>query len=259
MSELLDALGVFGRNARRLVAVTIWVGFGVAMIGIAAGQAYVEAAVGASTVAVTVVVMCVWAGWTVWHSYLFGEHRLSYLRAGLAFPYRRAFLRDIFPGITIGFSQMLRPAFNGVNVEAGRVFPHVAEHAGARMLQLIGVVVFAGAFALFATAWHTLGASKVGFVAEFRDPDQFEVVREGPYARVRHPLFWSGVAVSWSLALITLTWTAVAIAMVNTAYGLAYNLLEDRRFVLLFGDRYRPYSEEVPHIIPRSVIPRRRS
>ena len=250
MSDLLDSLGVTGDTLRWVVAAAIWLSFGSAMVAIAAAQALFEKAVGASTLLVAGIVVLVWIAWTGWHSHIFAVHRKAYLAAGIPYPYRRAFVRDIFPGITVGFSQMLRPALNGVNLETGRLLPHLAESSAGRAMQLVGLVVFLGAFVLFACAWGVLGAAKVGFAAEFGDTTRFEPVRRGPYGHVRHPLFWSGIGVSWSLALIWTTRTGLIIAAINSAYGLAYNVLEDRRLALVLGERYQVYSKEVPHIVP---------
>lgn len=178
------------------------------MVAIAAAQALFEKAVGASAELVAGIVVLVWIAWTGWHSHTFAVHREAYLAANLPYPYRRAFVRDIFPGITVGFSQMLRPALNGVNLETA-LHPRLAEGSAGRAMQLAGLVVFLGAFALFACAWRVLGAARVGFAAEFVDTSRFEPVRRGPYGHVRHPLFWSGIGVSWSLALIWATATGL--------------------------------------------------
>ena len=254
MPDLLDALGVRGARRRQLIAVSIWISFGLAMVGVAAGQAVIEDALDASTAAVCLTVATVWLGWTYWHSVAFERHRRAYLGRGMAFPYRRAFLTDIFPGITIGFSQMLRPAWNGVNLAADEVFPNPDLPADTLSL-LTGVTLFALAFAVFAAAWWTLGAARVGFVREFDDGANYVAVRRGPYRHIRHPLFWSGVVLSWSLALITATTIGVLIALLNTLYGLAYNVLEDRRMQRAVGEGYVEYAQEVPRIIPRRPRP----
>jgi protein-S-isoprenylcysteine O-methyltransferase Ste14 len=51
---------------------------------------------------------------------------------------------------------------------------------------------------------------------------------------------------------------AFAVAALNTAYGVVYNAIEDRRLVRLFGNRYGDYVSEVPHIVPRAMSQRLR-
>jgi protein-S-isoprenylcysteine O-methyltransferase Ste14 len=249
MWDLLDALVVTGRRTRLLVAASIWLGFGLAMVGLAAAQAGLEAWTRAGPTVTVFVVIAVWALWTLWHSVLFARHREQYL-ATRRHPYRRAFIVDIFPSITIGFSQMLRSVWNGPNLRAGRVFPHLPARSSEAFAITAGWVTAIGAFALFLAAWRTLGASKVGFVSEFVEPEHFQPVRSGPYGYVRHPLFWSGIATCWAGALLSATATGAAVAAVNTGYGLIYNRLEDRRLARVFGDRYGSYAREVPRIVP---------
>jgi protein-S-isoprenylcysteine O-methyltransferase Ste14 len=256
MAELLDALGIRRPRWRAVTAGAIWAGFAAAMGAVAAGQALAERALGLGTVATALWVATVWALWSVWHSLVFGWNRRRYLgRTGGGDDrdrpaYARAFVADIFPAITVGFSQMLRPAWNGENVRQGAVVPHLPDGFGALLASAAGVALCGGALLLFAAAWRTLGAGKVGFVGEFVAPERFEPVQRGPYAHVRHPLFWSGVAVSTGLALLVQTGPAVGVAVVNVLYGLVYNHLEDRRLQLVFGDRYGDYLRATPRILP---------
>jgi protein-S-isoprenylcysteine O-methyltransferase Ste14 len=252
VSELLDALGVKGQVLRPLAAIGVWVSFSIAMVGIAAGQALIEYWLRLPAVAVILAVGAVWVMWSWWHSVLFGRHRSSYLRSS-SNPYRRAFLVDVFPGIAVGFSQMLRPSWNGSNLRLGAVWPHLPHSAGDGAIILTGWFVGLCSLALFAAAWRTLGAAGAGFVSEFVRSGEFRPTRAGPYGHVRHPLFWSGVGVSWALALVSGTKVGLWIAVLNTGYGLLYNQFEDRRLIAVFGDRYREYAETVPHIVPRLV------
>jgi len=246
---LLDALRIRGRGARQVVAMAIWIGFGLAMVGIAGAQAVAEDQLGFGPVRCVLVLCGMWVAWSVWHSVLFGRDRLRLLRRGED-AYRIAFVRHIFPGITIGFSQMLRPAWNGVDLRSGTVLPPLPRDPAALVSAVCGLAVFAAAMLLFVSAWRTLGAARVGFVSEFVSPELFEPVTGGPYGAVRHPLFWSGVLVSWSIALINPSPTALAMAAVNTGYGLVYNELEDRRLIKVFGRAYGDYADAVPHILP---------
>lgn len=255
MAELLDALGIRRPAWRAVTAGAIWTGFAAAMVAVAAGQALAERALDLGTVAVALWVATVWALWSVWHSLLFGWNRRRYLRRTGGGDrdrpaYARAFVADIFPAITVGFSQMLRPAWNGENLRQGAVVPHLPDGLGSLLAGASGVVLCGGALLLFAAAWRALGAGKVGFVGEFVAPERFEPVQRGPYAHVRHPLFWSGVAVSTGLALLVQTGPAVSVAIVNVLYGLVYNHLEDRRLQLVFGDRYGDYQRATPRILP---------
>src|SRR5262245_11677817 len=117
LSILLAEIGV---TRRRLPAVILIIAlFEVAIIGFAALQACVEHALGWPPIITFIVV---WIVWTWWHSWLFPRRRLLYLTR-YKHPYRRAFILDIYPWVSIGFSQMWRPLLNGDTLDrllAGR-------------------------------------------------------------------------------------------------------------------------------------------
>jgi len=249
MNELLDALGLRHEVLRRLTGLAIWAFFAVSMVVFAAAQAVAERAAGISGAGTVVLVIAVWIGWTYWHSVLFGRHRQKYV-ARLSTPYRRAFVVDLIPGLTISFSQMLRPALNGANLRDRDALLRLPDDGATLARWAAGGLLLLLAFVLFESAWLTLGTARVGFVPEFVQPETFTPLRKGPYGHVRHPLFWSGIIFSAALALLCNTGVAAAVAVVNGIYGVVYNMLEDRRLQQVFGDRYATYARGLPHIVP---------
>ncbi|MBM7808051.1 protein-S-isoprenylcysteine O-methyltransferase Ste14 [Geodermatophilus bullaregiensis] len=258
MNELLTALGICGRTARKVAALAIWFGFGASTVAAASALAVLEWYLNVGLAGTVSVVAITWLLWTVWHSLVFPRNRQRWLRESTLLPYRRAFLVDLIPGLTVSFAQMLRPAINGPNIRAGEsaLLP-----VGTPLLNLraaAGGVVAVGATVLFIKAWRTLGSARVGFVPEYVGTAAFQPLREGPYAHVRHPLFWSGIFFSCGLAVAVGTATAIAVAAANVLYGLVYNVLEDRRLRLVFGECYASYARSVPHIIPVGLAGRQR-
>lgn len=253
MRDLLDALGVVGAVRRAAVAVSIWLGFAVGMVTVAGVQGLVEAWWGVPAVGSLAWTVVVWLAWTWWHSVLFDRHRRELIaRLGPVRAYRRAFLTDIFPGIVIGFSQMLRTGLNGEALHRLIVsgpLPWLVTIPQPLVAVCVAAVIAAVSLALFAAAWRTLGAARVGFAEEFLGPDRFLPVVAGPYARMRHPLFWAGVGLSCSLALMVGMLSSALIAVCNVVYGLVYNRLEDRRLLAVYGERYAGYAEAVPHLV----------
>jgi protein-S-isoprenylcysteine O-methyltransferase Ste14 len=249
MGDLLNALEIEGRFARRIAAIAIWLGFGLATPALAAGTAALEFRLQTSPLGTVGIVAAVWIAWTGWHSVVFVRHRRKYLET-CAFAYRRAFVFDLIPGLTVSFSQMLRPALNGQTLQPAVLRAMLPETWMSTGRMAVGVLICVGALLLFASAWRALGAARVGFVPEFVETDQFVPVRTGPYAQVRHPLFWSGIFASCGLAVAVGTVTALAVALVNVVYGFFYNILEDRRLSLTFGDRYEAYARVTPRILP---------
>jgi protein-S-isoprenylcysteine O-methyltransferase Ste14 len=260
---LMQALGFPSTPRARRGFWLLLSAFALAMPLLALGQALVErhfvaGSKGAALLTPALSTCFVWALWTHWHSVLFPQHRSYYLRTS-AQPYRSAFLRDIFPGVSIGFAQMLRPLLNG-SVLAERT-RQLAVFPDGVPLAVLGGAVFVLSGWLFFAAMRTLGVARAGFVPEFLPTHAFEPERAGIYGRLRHPLFWSGVGISLGLALIVQHAAAYGVAAANLLYGFLYNELEDRRLICIFSTRYASYAERVPRCLPalRSASPLRRA
>ncbi len=75
------------------------------------------------------------------------------------------------------------------------------------------------------------------------------LVTDGPYRRVRHPMYAAGFVVLWADPV----WTAnrVAFAGVLTVYLWLGALIEERRLARSFGTAYRRYAAATPRFFPR--------
>jgi protein-S-isoprenylcysteine O-methyltransferase Ste14 len=246
LSILLTHLGI---NRRPILAGTFMISvFEVTIIGFAIIQAFAERALGWSPV---VLFLAVWIVWTWWHSWLFPRRRLRYL-ARFNNPYRRAFVTDIYPWVSIGFSQMWRPLINGDTLER-----FLAGHLKLSLIPVtIGLSICFASLGIIILAIQTIGIHNASFLREFVEPDAFRPVQTGIYGAVMHPLFWSGIAYSCGLAVVVLTPRAILIAALNTAYGLLYIRLENRRLSRIFGTPYDSYCSQVYSVIPwrRSLV-----
>jgi len=78
-----------------------------------------------------------------------------------------------------------------------------------------------------------------------------KLLREGMYARLRHPRYASaGLGVIGNVLLINYLGLYI-ILLVVLALGLWLLALEERELADRFGDAYRQYQREVPQLIPR--------
>lgn len=252
MDALLDALGVRHKYVRHVSALLIIIGFPFLIVGFALIQVVLENALRINSIGSIAIFSGIWVVWTYWHSILFSRHRLIYLKNS-KLPYRHAFISDLIPGLTISFSQMIRPWLNGVDRDLGSMLFTV--NTSRPILIMLGMVLCIIGVVLFGFAWNALGAARVGFVEEFIGTNDFTPVRRGPYSHVRHPLFWSGILFSCGIAIIVGTFLAFIMALMNVVYGIIYNRLEDRRLRLVFGDAYGQYANQVSHIIPFAPHP----
>jgi protein-S-isoprenylcysteine O-methyltransferase Ste14 len=253
VDELLDALEIHGAKSRHIARIGIPILFAGSMLAIAFAQAIFEFKLLPGPWWPVLGVAWVWLLWTGWHSVLFGKSRRVFIETK-THPYSAAFIASIFPGITIGFSQMLRPLLNGeVIANYKSVFLAGPDGAFEWFTFLFGNTLCVGSCMLFVWAWQTIGLANAGFVPEFVRA-QFVPVQTGPYAHIRHPLFWSGIYFSLGLAFLGNTPVGYAIAVVNAVYGLIYNVLEDRRLIGIFGEQYATYARAVHPYIPASIF-----
>jgi protein-S-isoprenylcysteine O-methyltransferase Ste14 len=231
LRAMLEHLGIMRR--RLIAGVAIITIFEVTIIGLATAQAWVEYELSWSPVMVSSVF---WVIWTLWHSWMFPRNRLRYLTSS-RYPYRRAFVLDIYPWVSAGFSQMWRPLINGDTWS--RVFSgRLALHSTAITL---GVLVSTASLVIIIQAIRSIGIHNAAFMGEFVDSESFVLQRTGIYRFVTHPLFWSGIAHSCGLAIAVATTVAYQLACVNILYGFAYHWLEDRRLRRVFGAKYEYY------------------
>ena len=207
--------------------------FEVTIIGSAIAEAFIEWKLGLPP---WVIFTAVWIVWTLWHSRWFPRRRVRHLEHG-GNAYRRAFLTDIYPWVSIGFSQMWRPLLNGDvlgAIVAGRFRLHAAPLA-------IGLAICFAALGAIIHAIRTIGIHNAAFLREFVEVETFVPIERGIYRLMMHPLFWSGIAYSCGLALAAGESAGYIIAGLNIVYGILYVRLEDRRLENIFGSHYEDY------------------
>lgn len=106
-------------------------------------------------------------------------------------------------------------------------------------------------FSLVVRVWAT-GHVHFGAIAD-RERDVSALATSGPYAIVRHPLYfamWWGVgAIGWIFNLwgLLVVWAGIALQVVRLAR------LEDRGLGEAFGDAHAAYAARVPRLVPRSL------
>jgi len=118
------------------------------------------------------------------------------------------------------------------------------------LLQFAGLCLLIVGLVLFVASLHRFVTEGRGTLAPW-DPPRHLVVR-GPYRYVRNPMI-SGVAlVLFAEALLLLSRTHLAWALVFVAINSIYiPLVEEPGLTQLFGEAYREYSRHVPRLIPR--------
>lgn len=236
VTELFDALGWGSSAADYLRLVTL--------IG-ATTTAFMAAALAfaaATSISIVLLQALIWAAWLVWLGVVFPRNSRRDMASPAACPYRRAFFREILFGISVAFSQFLRPAAAGL-LGGGTALPPADA-------LLIGVPLLAAGATMIAVGVSALGVSRTLFVHEYV-LGRREVVRAGIYRFVRHPLFIGGALVSLGLAICTGTAVAIEVGLVNALACPLYVRLEDRRCIAILGDEYVDYRADVGGVVPR--------
>jgi methanethiol S-methyltransferase len=77
---------------------------------------------------------------------------------------------------------------------------------------------------------------------------QQELVSKGVYCIVRHPLYLAGIVYFTFDPHVTMNGlTVTALADLYFVFGM---MIEERRFIKMYGDQYREYRKRVPRMIP---------
>jgi protein-S-isoprenylcysteine O-methyltransferase Ste14 len=114
---------------------------------------------------------------------------------------------------------------------------------------LVVLSLMGGAIALFATSARELGKNW-SLVARTRS--DHELVRTGPYARVRHPIYLGMLLFLLALAVALGHWMQLIIALPTFLVGTAIRTrVEDGLLERQFGDVFRDYRSSTPALIPK--------
>ena len=111
------------------------------------------------------------------------------------------------------------------------------------------LLLMGGAIALFAASSRELGKNW-SLVARMRS--DHELVRTGPYARVRHPIYLGMLLFLLALAVALGHWLQLLVALPVFLAGTAIRTrLEDGLLEQQFGEKFRDYRRSTPALIPR--------
>lgn len=139
----------------------------------------------------------------------------------------------------------------GIGVAAvGRVKPTLESLSPAGLAGTLAVILLmGGAITLFASSSSALGQNW-SIVARTRS--DHELVKSGPYARIRHPIYLGLLLFLLGLALAYGHWIQLVIAVPLFIAGTRIRTsIEDRLLEQKFGEAFRDYRNSTPALIPR--------
>ncbi len=98
---------------------------------------------------------------------------------------------------------------------------------------------------------HLSVATRIGVPELSRTETRQELVRDGIYGVVRHPIYFSAVLAGIAYALIVNYLGAYILFVAAPPVFYAISVLEERELINRFGETYRRYQREVPRLVPR--------
>jgi protein-S-isoprenylcysteine O-methyltransferase Ste14 len=112
--------------------------------------------------------------------------------------------------------------------------------------QGIGLAVFAAGLALALWARSSIGRNWGTPMSEKLDP---ELVTDGPYRRVRHPIY-SGIIVAMVGTAIAVGWYWLIAAALVAAYFVYSAVMEERHLSRVFPEAYPAYKRSTHMLVP---------
>jgi protein-S-isoprenylcysteine O-methyltransferase Ste14 len=127
---------------------------------------------------------------------------------------------------------------------------HLPE-AVRRGLSVIGLILFLTGFAFVEWARHTLGKYwGLSTSRQVKLLDDHQLIRSGPYAFVRHPMYFGAWVLFFGLILIYPVW-AVLLTFISTVIAfLGRARREDAALGERFKDEWADYKKQTKFIIP---------
>lgn len=123
-------------------------------------------------------------------------------------------------------------------------------------LTLLGALILFASIGLYLWGLITLGEN-FNFASGFgvRLQKTHRLVKNGPYAHIRHPMYLGVILACWGGLLLYRTWTMLVFAILM--FGLVNRArTEDAALKQAFGVEWDAYRQTVPAWLPRISIPR---
>jgi len=124
---------------------------------------------------------------------------------------------------------------------------HGIQFAGLAFGSLAFEHMDSGEFMGFRQVWRYLTRRKTA--GNIEGLTQKELVRNGVYGIVRHPMYLAGLVIFTFSPIITVN--GLTVTVLADFYFLFGVFIEERRFLRLFGDEYQEYMRQVPRLIPK--------
>lgn len=115
------------------------------------------------------------------------------------------------------------------------------------LIVLGGAMILGGGY----LAMRASSVISVSTVADMRSDRTPELVTEGLYARIRHPLYLATIMVFGGLAVIYPFPRVIVFSLAMIVYTMIGAVLEERKLIAHYGQEYIDYKRQAGFIFPR--------
>jgi protein-S-isoprenylcysteine O-methyltransferase Ste14 len=120
----------------------------------------------------------------------------------------------------------------------------------SRILQCLGVWIFIQAGKWFDMLSFIGVRQMIRHMKGQQNKEDEVLVRDGIYARVRHPIYLGSILILWGEPHLMSTQNGIVIVILSTLYFYFGSMFEERRMGRQFAQEYQRYQKEVPRIFP---------
>ena len=119
---------------------------------------------------------------------------------------------------------------------------------GRTILEIAGLALYVAGFLLMAAALITLGRNYQLGGCPPRPGDN--MIREGPYRLVRHPMYLAAWCISLGLACLTQSWAAFGVFCIYVVLILVLVPAEEVGLRRAYGEQYAALQKETRRLVP---------
>ncbi len=116
------------------------------------------------------------------------------------------------------------------------------------ILVLLGIALFIVGAAIAMAASKVISVSTVADMRTDREP---ELITDGIYARVRHPLYLATILILIALMMLYPFSTVIIFSIGLCIYTLIGAYFEERKIIRFYGERYLEYKKTAGFILPK--------
>lgn len=116
-------------------------------------------------------------------------------------------------------------------------------------IRWVGIVLGSAGCALLIWTHRTLGEN---FFGGTKIREGHQLVTEGPYRRVRHPMYTAFILIGFAWFFLSENWLIAGLWMAATILAITVRMNEEERMLLQqFGESYQIYSNQTGRLLPR--------